>query len=117
MRLGSYPCQLVPGTRAAEAYGQEVVHERHRHRFEFNDLYRKALTSKGLIPSGLLEDGDLVEIVELQDHPWMVATQFHPEFKSRPNRPHPLFRGFLSAVIKRSEERAASVPLQKERVA
>ena len=117
MRLGSYPCQLVPGTRAAEAYGQEVVHERHRHRFEFNDLYRKALTSKGLIPSGILEDGDLVEIVELQDHPWMVATQFHPEFKSRPNRPHPLFRGFLSAVIKRSEERAASVPLQNERVA
>ena len=117
MRLGSYPCQLVPGSRAAEAYGQEVVHERHRHRFEFNDLYRKALTSKGLIPSGILEDEDLVEIVELQDHPWMVATQFHPEFKSRPNRPHPLFRGFLSAVIKRSEERAASVPLQKERVA
>jgi len=117
MRLGSYPCQLVPGTRAAEAYGQEVVHERHRHRFELNDLYRKALTSKGLIPSGILEDGDLVEIVELQDHPWMVATQFHPEFKSRPNRPHPLFRGFLSAVIKRSEERAASVPLQNERVA
>ncbi len=102
MRLGSYPCRLVPGTRAAHAYGQEVVYERHRHRFEFNNKYLEALTSRGLITSGLLEGGDLVEIVELEAHPWMVASQFHPEFKSRPNRPHPLFRAFLSAVMEMS---------------
>lgn len=110
MRLGSYPCRLVPGTRAAQAYGQEVAYERHRHRFEFNNKYREALTSRGLITSGLLQEGDLVEIVELEHHPWMVATQFHPEFKSRPNRPHPLFRAFLSTVMERSEKRAASAP-------
>ncbi len=108
MRLGSYPCRLVPGTRAAQAYGQEVVYERHRHRFEFNNTYREALISRGLTTSGLLEGGDLVEIVELEHHPWMVATQFHPEFKSRPNRPHPLFRAFLSMAMERSEQRAAS---------
>jgi CTP synthase len=110
MRLGSYPCRLVPDTRAARAYGQEVVYERHRHRFEFNNKYRQALTSRGLIASGLLEGGDLVEIAELEDHPWMLATQFHPEFKSRPNKPHPLFLAFLSAVMKRSEKRATSTP-------
>ncbi len=110
MRLGSYPCRLVPGTRAAQAYGQEVAYERHRHRFEFNNKYREALTSRGLITSGLLQEGDLVEIVELEHHPWMVATQFHPEFKSRPNRPHPLFRAFLSTVMERSEKRGASAP-------
>jgi len=110
MRLGSYPCHLVPSTRAAQAYGQEVVYERHRHRFEFNNRYREALTSKGLITSGLLEEGDLVEIVELEHHPWMVATQFHPEFKSRPTKPHPLFRAFLSAVMQRSDKGAGSAP-------
>ena len=103
MRLGSYPCRLVPGTRAAQAYGQEVVHERHRHRYEFNNDYLEMLRSKGLAASGLLDGADLVEIVEVQDHPWMVATQFHPEFKSRPNRAHPLFLGFLSAAIERHE--------------
>jgi len=102
MRLGSYPCHLVPGTRAREAYDREEVRERHRHRFEFNNQYRDVLTSKGLVVSGVLEEGDLVEIVELEDHPWMLATQFHPEFKSRPNRPHPLFCAFLSAAIGRS---------------
>jgi CTP synthase len=107
MRLGSYPCRLVPGTRAAKAYGQEVVYERHRHRFEFNNRYEQALTSKGLTISGRLEGSDLVEIVELEDHPWMVATQFHPEFKSRPNKPHPLFRAFISAVMERSEKKPA----------
>jgi CTP synthase len=106
MRLGSYPCRLVPDTRAAQAYGQEVIHERHRHRFEFNNRYQQTLTSKGLIASGLLEGSDLVEIVELEHHPWMVASQFHPEFKSRPNKPHPLFRAFISAVMKRSEKKA-----------
>jgi CTP synthase len=113
MRLGSYPCRLAPATRAAEAYGQEVVHERHRHRFEFNNTYQQALTSKGLMISGQLEGSDLVEIVELEDHPWMVATQFHPEFKSRPNRPHPLFCAFISAVMERREKKA---PVMKKEV-
>lgn len=98
MRLGVYPCHLVPGTKAAAAYEQELVGERHRHRFEFNNAYRDLLTQAGLVLSGLSPDGRLVEIVELADHPWMVASQFHPEFKSRPNRPHPLFCAFLAAA-------------------
>ncbi|RLC83051.1 MAG: CTP synthase [Chloroflexi bacterium] len=98
MRLGAYPCKLISGTIAAQAYGTDLVYERHRHRFEFNNRYRELLTSKGLVISGLSPDGKLVEIVELADHPWMVASQFHPEFKSRPNRPHPLFMGFLAAA-------------------
>jgi CTP synthase len=101
MRLGIYPCHLVPSTRAATAYGQEVVNERHRHRFEFNNAYRDILAQAGLIFSGLSPDRRLVEIVEVGDHPWMVGTQFHPEFKSRPNRPHPLFRDFIAAVKER----------------
>lgn len=95
MRLGLYPCHLVPGTHAAAAYGQPVVYERHRHRFEFNNDFRELLEDAGLIPSGLSPDGRLVEISEVRDHPWMVGTQFHPEFTSRPNRPHPLFRNFI----------------------
>ncbi len=106
MRLGVYPCQLVPGTKAAAAYGQKpvlssvevLVGERHRHRFELNNAYRDLLTEAGLVLSGLSPDGYLVEIVELADHPWMVGSQFHPEFKSRPNRPHPLFSAFLAAA-------------------
>jgi CTP synthase len=98
MRLGVYPCRLAPGTRAAVAYGQELVYERHRHRFELNNAYRDLLTSAGMVLSGISPDGRLVEIVELADHPWMVGSQFHPEFKSRPNRPHPLFVGFLTAA-------------------
>ena len=98
MRLGVYPCQLVSGTKAADAYGQEMVSERHRHRFELNNAYRDLLTEAGLVLSGLSPDGRLVEIVELADHPWMVGSQFHPEFKSRPNRPHPLFSAFLAAT-------------------
>jgi CTP synthase len=98
MRLGIYPCHLVPGTRAAAAYGLKLVGERHRHRFEFNNDYRDLLMAAGLVLSGLSPDGRLVEIVELADHPWMVSTQFHPEFKSRPNRPHPLFSAFLAAA-------------------
>jgi len=101
MRLGIYPCHLVPGTRAAAAYGQEVVNERHRHRFEFNNAYRDILAQAGLIFSGLSPDRRLVEIVEVGDHPWMVGTQFHPEFKSRPNCPHPLFCDFIAAVKER----------------
>jgi len=105
MRLGVYPCHLAPGTKAAAAYGQEIVGERHRHRFEFNNDYRELLTEAGLVLSGLSPDGRLVEIVELSDHPWMVGTQFHPEFKSRPNRPHPLFCAFLAAAKARTHSR------------
>jgi CTP synthase len=101
MRLGSYPCALVPGTRAATAYKSALVHERHRHRFEFNNAYRDVLTKNGLVLSGLSPDGRLVEIAEIADHPFMVGSQFHPEFKSRPNRPHPLFKGFIEAAAAR----------------
>ena len=98
MRLGTYPCHLVPGTHAARAYGTDIIYERHRHRFEFNNQYRKQLEKEGLVCSGLSPDNQLVEIVEIKDHPWMVACQFHPEFKSRPNRPHPLFVSFMAAA-------------------
>ena len=91
MRLGTYPCCLVPGTKAAQAYNGEIVHERHRHRFEFNNRFRQTLEEAGLIVSGLSPDAKLVEIVEVKNHPWMVGCQFHPEFKSRPDSPHPLF--------------------------
>lgn len=99
MRLGSYPCRLVPGTRAAEAYGVSEVRERHRHRFELNNAYRDLLREGGMIFSGLSPDGRLIEIGELADHPWMVGSQFHPEFKSRLDAPHPLFRSFIAAAI------------------
>jgi len=99
MRLGSYRCKVQQGTKAALAYGEEIIDERHRHRFEFNNEYREQLTKAGLVISGLSPDGRLVEIVELQDHPWFVGCQFHPEFKSRPNRAHPLFRDFIGAAV------------------
>ena len=105
MRLGAYPCQLIPETKAAKAYGESLVHERHRHRWEFNNSYRDLLNSNGMAFSGLSPDGRLVEISELQDHPFMVGSQFHPEFKSRPNRPHPLFAGLLAAAVARQEAR------------
>lgn len=101
MRLGQYPCKLQPATRAHEAYAftQNVIYERHRHRFEFNNEYRKQLEDAGLIFSGVSPDNNLVEIVELKDHPFMVATQFHPEFLSRPSQPHPLFSAFVKSMI------------------
>ena len=99
MRLGIYPCKLAPGTRAAEAYQSDMVMERHRHRFEFNNAYRGQLEERGMVFSGLSPDGRLVEIAELGDHPFMVGSQFHPEFKSRPNKPHPLFYAFVRATI------------------
>ncbi|KRT64055.1 MAG: CTP synthetase, CTP synthase [Chloroflexi bacterium CSP1-4] len=99
MRLGLYPAKLTPGSKAAEAYGAEVIYERHRHRFEVNNQYRERLEAAGMLLSGQSPDGRLVEIVELRDHPWYVASQFHPEFKSRPDRPHPLFTGFVAACI------------------
>jgi CTP synthase len=111
MRLGGYPCRLVPGTRAHAAYGVDEVTERHRHRYEFNNAFRDDLARGGLIPSGFWPDGELVEICELQDHPFMVGCQFHPEFRSRPDRPHPLFREFLAAVVAQSRAAAkAAVP-------
>ncbi len=109
MRLGAYPCRLVPGTRAHKAYGTDLVYERHRHRFEFNNAYREILGQAGMVFSGLSPDGELVEIVELADHPFMLGTQFHPEFKSRPNRPHPLFVAFLEAA--KGYRRSRSEPL------
>ena len=99
MRLGLYPCQLQVGTHAAEAYQTPLVEERHRHRFEFNNAYRDPLERAGMCYSGISPDGRLVEIAELRDHPFMLGTQFHPEFLSRPNRPHPLFVAFLKAVV------------------
>jgi CTP synthase len=108
MRLGVYPCQLQPGSRAATAYGEEFVFERHRHRFEFNNDYREQLGAAGLVFSGLSPDGRLVEVAEVAAHPWMLGTQFHPEFKSRPNRPHPLFRDFMAAAVAYSRQRLGS---------
>jgi CTP synthase len=107
MRLGSYRCLLRAGTRTADAYGTDEVTERHRHRYEFNNDYRDEFEQAGLIPVGTTLDGSLVEILELRDHPWMVGSQFHPEFRSRPNRPHPLFAGFLGAAVERLQGRSA----------
>ena len=95
MRLGNYPCHLVPDTKAAAVYKQQEIQERHRHRYEFNNEYRDLLEKAGLVYSGMSPDGKLIEICELADHPWMLGCQFHPEFGSRPNRPHPLFLGFI----------------------
>ena len=100
MRLGAYPCKLIKGTRAYKAYGSENISERHRHRFEFNNNYREILSKKGLIISGINPERDLVEIIELKDHPFFLGTQFHPEFKSRPLNPHPLFKEFINAALK-----------------
>lgn len=104
MRLGAYPCVLQEGTHAFNAYGTKEISERHRHRYEFNNKYREFLTQKGLIISGASPDGELVEIIELKDHPWFLGCQFHPEFKSRPIEPHPLFRAFIEAAIKEKKE-------------
>jgi CTP synthase len=101
MRLGSYPCVLQDGSLAARLYGKKRITERHRHRYEFNNAYRELFTTKGMIFSGLSPDGELVEIIELRDHPWFVGVQFHPEFKSRPFDCHPLFKGFVRAALQR----------------
>jgi CTP synthase len=100
LRLGAYPCVLQPDTRLEQLYDQKQIRERHRHRYEFNNDYREALTAAGLVLSGLSPEGTLVEAVELSNHPFFVGVQFHPEFKSRPNRPHPLFRGFVEAGLR-----------------
>ena len=109
MRLGAYPCKLKPGSKAAAAYGTELVYERHRHRYEVNPRLRRKLEDAGLICSGESPDGTLVEIIELPDHPWFVAGQFHPEFKSRPDRAHPLFRDFVGASLAGQQSEASVV--------
>jgi len=106
MRLGAQPCVLTPGTRTAEAYGKSEISERHRHRYEFNPDYRKEFVDAGLIMAGTSPDGGLVEIVELTSHPWFVAVQYHPEFKSQPHNAHPLFKGFIEAALLRRQQRS-----------
>ena len=102
MRLGLYPCKIKPGTTASALYQAEVVQERHRHRYEFNNAYRQKFEENGMVFSGMSPDGVLVEMAEIKDHPFMVASQFHPEFLSRPNRAHPLFLGFIKAACKKA---------------
>ncbi len=111
MRLGAYPARLEAGTQIRDIYGEEVVYERHRHRYELNNRYRQAFEERGLRCSGTSPDGLLVEYVELTDHPFYVATQAHPEFKSRPNRPHPLFAAFVEAARQRAEGRSPRLPI------
>jgi CTP synthase len=101
MRLGAQPCKLVAGTKARELYGADEISERHRHRFEFNNAYRDQLMKAGLTVAGLYAKYDLVELIELRDHPWFLACQFHPEFLSKPHKPHPLFRGFIEAALRK----------------
>jgi len=110
MRLGAQPCHIVPGTKAEQVYGERVVYERHRHRYEVNPAYHDALSGKGLVFSGLSPDGRLVEIVELEGHPFFMAGQFHPELRSRPTRPHPLFRDFIGAARERARTETGAQP-------
>ena len=105
MRLGAQNCVLEPGSRAAQCYDSETVRERHRHRYEFNPAYRDRFVAAGMTPTGTSADGGLVEIVEIADHPWFLAVQYHPEFKSKPNKPHPLFAGFIEAALARHQLR------------
>ena len=114
MRLGNWVCCLTPGTKAYKAYGEAIVFERHRHRNEFNNEFRKRLEAHGIIISGRSADNSLVEIIELADHPWFVGSQFHPEFKSRPNRPHPLFRDFIGAGVQLAKERQLAAVADRE---
>lgn len=104
MRLGNWVCCLTPGTKAYQAYGEAIVFERHRHRYEFNNEFRKRMESHGMVLSGRSADNSLIEVIELADHPWFVASQFHPEFKSRPTRPHPLFRDFVGACLQQTRD-------------
>ena len=108
MRLGTWPTKITPGTLAEKIYGGTEVLERHRHRYEFNMDYRDRMKEKGFLISGTSPDGDLAELIELRDHPWFLACQYHPEFQSKPNNPHPLFKGFVEACLARAEQSAAS---------
>ncbi len=115
MRLGRYPCDLKPGSRAASTYGQSVIWERHRHRFEVNNAHREALAKAGLLFCGVSPDGRLVEMIELPDHPYFLASQFHPELKSRPDNPHPLFVGLVEAAISEHARRSETSPEPKDK--
>ena len=108
MRLGAYPCVLAEGTKSHRAYGKSQISERHRHRYEFNNNYREQIFGAGMIPAGLSPDGGLVEMVEIPSHPWFVGVQFHPELKSRPTAPHPLFREFVGAAVRFRKSRETS---------
>ena len=116
MRLGAYPCTLRDGTLAHRVYGKKNISERHRHRYEFNNKYRDQIESAGMILSGTSPDGNLVEIVEIPDHPWFLASQFHPEFKSKPLSCHPVFKGFIKASLQRKQERGDTPTLTGLRV-
>ena len=109
MRLGAYPCNVLDGTVAMKAYKTDFISERHRHRFEVNNKFRGILAEKGLVFSGMSPDNELVEIVEYPEHPWFLGCQFHPELKSRATKAHPLFRDFVKASLKYSEEKAAAI--------
>ena len=108
MRLGAYPCVLTAGSLAHRAYSAGLIHERHRHRYELNNEYRKAFQERGLVATGISPDGTIVEIMERLDHPWFLAVQFHPEFKSKPTKAHPLFRDFVAAALKRRKASQAA---------
>jgi CTP synthase len=99
MRLGTWPTKIIEGTLAHKTYGATEITERHRHRYEFNMTYRQRMEEKGFVIAGTSPDGTLVELIELRDHPWFLACQYHPEFQSKPNQPHPLFRGFIAACL------------------
>ncbi|MCB0327237.1 MAG: gamma-glutamyl-gamma-aminobutyrate hydrolase family protein [Bdellovibrionales bacterium] len=104
MRLGAYNCDLEPGSKLAKIYGQKRISERHRHRYEFNNKYKEAMTKAGLVLSGVCPDNELVETVELPSHPWFVGCQYHPEFQSKPTKPHPLFVSFIQASLERQKQ-------------
>ena len=107
-RSGAQVSKLLPGTKAREAYGTEEISERHRHRYEFNNTYRDQLMKAGLVIAGLYTKFDLVELIELKEHPWYVACQFHPEFQSKPGQPHPLFHGFIAAALRQTKTKPAA---------
>ena len=119
MRLGAYECKLKKGTKAYNAYKKEKISERHRHRYEFNNKYKENMEKKGMVFSGFYPKGNLVEIIELKNHSWFLACQFHPEFKSKPEKAHPLFRDFIAASISNYRQRGfnkkETLPLKRER--
>ena len=110
MRLGAYPCTLKPGSLASKVYGRQEISERHRHRYEINNAYRAQLEEKGLVASGVNEQLGLVEVIELQGHPYFIGCQYHPEFQSKPFHPHPLFAGFVKAALEQRARKGLSVP-------
>jgi CTP synthase len=114
MRLGAWPCVVEPDSFAFAAYEQKKISERHRHRYEFNNDYKKTLTDKGLRITGISPDGRLAEIVEIKDHPWFLGCQFHPEFKSRPIKPHPLFGSFIEAALKNAQKKKPKTNQKKK---